>query len=290
MNKIADSTKNKIEALNQELTPIKEDRNKLNLEAKKWAKKRNTFNEKVRNLRKDAETIKEERDTINKQVQDLKNLRNQVTAKGKEKRDKISELQKKIRVLNEKKPDGNLRQVAREIEEIDWKIQTNSLPVKEEDDLVNQIRDLEIQLAVQKRIKKVKNKLFEIRTEQSGFGTEAQTIHEKLSELAEQGQKHHLQMVGILEKARELQAEANEAHQKHVETRQQAQQQHEKCVELIEKIKAIEQELKETADKKKAERQGELQKDLEARALAKLKSGEKLLWDEFQFLAEKGLF
>ena len=289
MNKIADSTKNKIEALNQELTPIKEDRNKLNLEAKKWAKKRHTFNEKVRNLRKDAETIKEERDTINKQVQDLKNLRNQVTAKGKEKRDKISELQEKIRVLNEKRPDGNLQQVAREIEEIDWKIQTNSLPVKEEDDLVNQIRDLEIQLAVQKRIKKVKNKLFEIRTEQSGFGTEAQTIHGKLSELAEQSQKHHLQMVGILEKARELEVKANEAHQKYVETRQQAQQQHEKYVELIEKIKAIEEELKETIDKKLAEHQGELQKELEERALTKLKRGEKLLWEEFQFLAEKGL-
>jgi len=95
--------------------------------------------------------------------------------------------------------------------------------------------------------------------------------------------------VRILEKARELQTEANEAHQKYVETRQQAQQQHEKCVELIEKIKSIEQELKETTDKKQTERQGELQKELEERALAKLKRGEKLLWEEFQFLAEKGL-
>jgi len=289
VNKIAESTIDKIEALNQELTPIKEDRNKLNLEAKKWAEKRNTFNEKIRNLRKDADTIKEKRDTINKQVQELKNLRDQVQTKGKEKFDKISELQEKIRVLNEKRPDGNLRQLVREINEIDWKIQTNSLPVKEEDDLVNQIRNLEIKLLVQKRITKVKNKVFEIRTEQRGFGTEAQTIHEKLSELAEQSQKHHLQMVGILEKARELQTEANEAHQKYVETRQQAQQQHEKCVELIEKIKSIEQELKETTDKKQTERQGELQKELEERALAKLKRGEKLLWEEFQFLAEKGL-
>ena len=96
-------------------------------------------------------------------------------------------------------------------------------------------------------------------------------------------------MVGILEKASELQAKANEVHQKHVGTRQQAQQQHEKCVELIKKIKAIEQELKETADKKQAEQQGELQKELKERALAKLKRGEKLLWEEFQFLAEKGL-
>ena len=70
------------------------------------------------------------------------------------------ELQEKIRALNEKKPEGNLRQVEREIEEIDWKIQTTSLPVKEEQDLVNRVRQLEAQLVVQKQIKKVKQKLF----------------------------------------------------------------------------------------------------------------------------------
>ncbi|TFH22906.1 hypothetical protein E4G67_03790 [Candidatus Bathyarchaeota archaeon] len=212
-----------------------------------------------------------------------------MSSKGKEKHEKVSELQEKIWALNEKRPDGNLRQVTREIEKLDWEIQTNSLPVKEEQELINQIRELETQLVVQKRIKKVKDKLFELRTEQNGFGTEAKTIHEKLSELAEQSQKYHLQMIGVVEKARDLQAEANEAHQKYVETRQQAQQKHEKCVELMETIKAIEQELKETADKKQGERKGELQKDLEERALSKLKSGKKLLWEEFQFLAEKGL-
>jgi len=58
---------------------------------------------------------------------------------------------------------------------------------------------------------------------------------------------------------------------------------------LRQQLKAIQQELKETADKKQAERQSELQKELEERALEKLKRGEKLLWDEFQFLAEKGM-
>ena len=289
VNKITDSTKNKNEEINQELILIKEERNKLNLEAKKWVEKRNKLNEKVQTLRKEANIIKEKRDTINKQVQELKNLRAQVSNKGKEKRDKVSELQEKIWTLNEKRPDGNLRQVTKEIEDLDWRIQTNSLPVKEEQELIEQIRHLETQLVAQKRITKVKGKLFELRTEQRDFGTEAKTIHEKLSEMAEQSQKYHLQMIGVVEKARDLQAEANEAHQKHVETRQQSQQKHEKYVEIIKKIKAIEQELKENADKKKAERKGELQKDLEERALAKLKRGEKLLWDEFQFLAEKGL-
>jgi len=259
------------------------------MESKKWAKKRNAIHEKIRNLRKEAAGIKEKRDALNEKVQELKNLRDQVKIRRKEKRDKISELQEKIRALNEKRPEGNLRHVEREIENIDWKIQTTSLPLKEEQDLVNQVRQLEAQLVVQKQIKKVKENLFELRTDEKSFGTEAKTIHEKLSELAEQSQKFHEQMLEVLDKARKLQVEADDAHQKYVETKQQAQKLHQKCVELVEKIRTIERDLKETADKKQAERQSELEKELEKRALAKLKRGEKLLWEEFQFLAEKGM-
>lgn len=207
----------------------------------------------------------------------------------KEKREQILELQEKIRALNEEKPEGNLRQVEREIENIDWKIQTTSLSVKEEQDLVNQVRQLEAHLSVHKQIKKVKEKLFELRTDEKKFGTEAKTLHGKLSELAEQSQKIHEQMLEALDKARKLQVEADDVHQKYVETKQQAQKLHQKCVELLEKIRTIERDLKETADKKQAERQSEIQKELEKRALAKLKRGEKLLWEEFQILAEKGM-
>jgi uncharacterized coiled-coil DUF342 family protein len=182
-----------------------------------------------------------------------------------------------------------LRQLEREIEKIDWKIQTTSLPLKEEQALVNRVRQLEAQLSVQKQTKKLKQKLVELRTEEKSFGTEAKTLHGKLSELAEQSQKFHEQMLEALDKARKLQVEADDAHQKYVETKQQAQKLHQQCIEIIEKIRSNRQDLKEKADKKQAERQSEIQKELEKRALEKLKRGEKLLWEEFQVLAEKGM-
>jgi len=212
-----------------------------------------------------------------------------VKDRRREKREQILELQEKIRALNEEKPEGNLRQVEREIKNIDWKIQTTSLPLKEEQTLVNRVRQLEAQLVVQKQIKKLKQKLLELQTEERSFRVEAETLHGKLSELAELSQKFHAQMLEALDKARKLQVEADDVHQKYVETKQQAQKLHQQCVELVEKIRTIERDLKEKADKKHAERQSEIQKELEKRALAKLKRGEKLLWEEFQILAEKGL-
>ena len=289
VKKISESPKHKIERLNQELTPLKEERNSLNLEAKKWADKRNAIHNEVKNLRKEAANIKEKRDALNEQVQELKKLRDEAKIRRKKKRDKTSELKEKLRGLTEKRPEGNLQHIEREIEKIDWKIQTTSLPLKEEEELINQVRQLEAQLSVQKRIKKVKEELLELRTEEKNLEIEAKTLHEKLSELAEQSQKFHEQMLETLDKARKLQVEADDAHQKYVETKQQAQKQHQKCVELLEKLRAFERELKETADERQAERQSELQKELEERALAKLKRGEKLMWEEFKILAEKGM-
>ena len=85
---------------------------------------------------------------FNEKVRELKNLRLQITARRKEKLDKMSELKEKIRALDEKRPEGNLRQVEEEIKDIDWKIQTSSLPVKEEQELVN--RDDGLDCAVTK--------------------------------------------------------------------------------------------------------------------------------------------
>ena len=284
-----DHPQNKIKLLTQELIPIKEERNKLNEDAKKWAEKRDTFNQKYRSLRNEALLIKEKRDTINNQVQELKKIRDQINDQCKEKRSQISELKEKFRELNENTINGNLKKVSRQIEEIDWKIQTNPLPIKEEQKLISQIRQLEKQLIAQKRIKKVKDELYKLQNEKTSLDDEAKIIHKRLSELAEQSQEFHTQMIEILNRAADLRTEADKAHQRNMKIKQEAQKKHQKCTEVIEQIKTIEKILKEIEEKKLNERQDELQRELEEQALEKLKSGKKLLWEEFQILAKKGL-
>jgi uncharacterized coiled-coil DUF342 family protein len=284
---LSESLGQRIGKLNQELAPLKEERDKLNLEAKKWADKRNSIHEKIKKLRTEAAGVKEKRDILNEKVQKLKSLREQAKTKHKEKRGQILKLKEKIRSLTERKPSQSMRSIQREIEKIEWKIQTTSLPVKEEEMLISQVRQLEARLLIHKQIKKSKEKLMVLRAEEKALETEAKTCHEKLSELAEQSQKFHEEMLENLNKARSLKVEADSAHQKYVEIKQQAQNLHQKCVELLDKIKTFEKELREAEEKKQAKRQHELRKELEERALEKLKRGEKLTWEEFKILAEK---
>jgi len=284
---LSESLEQKIGKLNQELAPLKEERNRLNLEAKKWAEKRNNIHEQIKDLRTKASDLKGKRDNLNEKVQELKSLRDQARTKRKEKHAQTLKLKEKVRSLTERKPSQSMHTIQREIEKLDWKIQTTSLPVKEEEMLINQVRQLETQLLIHKQIERTKKELVEVRTEEKALETEAKAYHEKLSELAEQSQKLHEEMLENLNKAHSLKVEADITHQKYVEIKQQAQNLHQKCVELLDKIKTIEKELQEVEEKKQVKRQHELLKELEEKALEKLKRGEKLTWEEFKILAEK---
>lgn len=178
---MSDSLEQRIGKLNQELASLKEERNKLDLEAKKWAEKRDSIHEQIKKLRAEAARLKEKRDILNEKVQELKSLREQAKTKRREKHAQILKLKEKIRSLTERKPSQSMRSTQREIEKIEWKIQTTSLPVKEEEMLISQVRQLEAQLLIHKQIEKSKEELMVLRTEEKALETEAKTCHEKLS-------------------------------------------------------------------------------------------------------------
>ncbi len=273
--------------LNQELASVREERDRLDLEAKEWAGKRDFIHDQIKKLRREAVRLKEERDILNKKVHELKSLREQAKLKRKEKCAQLLKLKGNIEGLMERKPSQRMSNIQKEIEKIEWKIQTTSLQLKEEELLIDQVRQLEAQLSVYKRIGKSKENLMVLRTEEKALDTEVRTCHEELSELAEQSQEFHEEMLENLNKAGNLKAEADSAHQKYLEIKHQAQNLHQKCVELLDKVKAFEKELQEAEEEKQAKYQRELLKELEERAVGKLKRGEKLTWEEFKILAEK---
>jgi uncharacterized coiled-coil DUF342 family protein len=287
--KLSKSLEQRIGELNKELAALKEERDKLNLEAQKWAEKRDSIHEQIKRLRTEVAGLKEKRDALNEKVRELKSLREQAKEKRKQKHTQILKLKEELGSLEKRKPPQSMRDIQREIENLEWKIQTTPLTVKEEELLIDQVRRLETQLSVHKQIKKSKEKLLELRTEEKALETEAKTYHEKLSELAEQSQESHEQMLEILNRVRALKVEADSAHQKYVEIKHQARKLHQKCAELLDQIKAFKQELRKAEEKEQAKRQRELRKELEKRALEKLKHGEKLTWEEFKILAEKGI-
>ena len=187
------------------------------------------------------------------------------------------------------KPSQNAKSIQREIENLDWRIQTSSLSLEEEKSLIGQIRILETKFSVYRKIHELGVKLTALETEQRTLETKARNYHGELSELAKQSQQFHEEMLETLSKICTLQKEADDMHQKFLKSKQQAQDPSLEYTELLSRIKSLKQELHHVEETVEVKRQLRLQKKLEERALEKLKRGEKLTWEEFKALADQGI-
>jgi len=279
----------RVDELNRERSALKGKLDKLNSEAMKWAEKRDTIHERIKKLRIEDGELKGKRDALNEKVRELKGLRNTARNARKEKHVKILTLREELRALAKNKPPRSMHEVEEEIESLEWKIQTTPLAFREEKALIDQVRPLEAQLLVYKRMQKLKDNIFKLKRESEELEVEAELYHEKLSELAEQSQAFHEMRIKALNQIRAIKVEADVAHQKYVWTKEQAQDLRQKYVELSRQIESLEQKLRQAEEEKRAERQTELLKELEDRAREKLKRGEKLTLEEFKILTEKGI-
>lgn len=276
----------KIEELEQQLSILRQERDKLNSEAKAWAEKRNAVHEQVKTLRGEAKQHKEKRDSINQKVKEQKSLREQARSLQREKCAQVSKAKEKLQSMMEKTPSRRVADIQKEIDRIDWTIQTTSIPVSEEKALVDKVRVLESQRAALKQWLELKNTLVELKTEEKALATQAKQHHETLTQLVEQGQECHKRMLELVSEAQSLRSEADAAHQKNMEFRQKANEIHQKFLQTLQQINSVKQEAQKKEEAKQTEKTEKLREEAVQKAQEKMKRGEKMTWEEFKLLTE----
>ena len=279
--------RNKINELAQRLAEARHERERLNDKAIQWATKRDRLHEEIKKLRSEARGLKEKRDTLNNDVQSLKTLREDARKAYREKLEQLQGLRQKAQVVMAKKPPRSAAGLESEIAAIDWKIQTNPLPLDEEKRLVEQVKTLECQLAAYRSIEGLRINIAKLRDEAKALRDENKSHGERISETAEQSQKFHQQMTEELEKSWKLKAEADEMHEEYVKNKEQAHAAHLKYLEILSQIEPLEKASREREEKEKSEIQESLRNKLEKEALEKLRSGKKMSFEEFKVLAER---
>ena len=277
----------KIEELNKQLAQLRQERDQLNQEAKKWVEKRNESNQLAKQLQTEAKSIKAKRDEINLQVQILKAAREKAKTQRHEKHEQAAKLMEKMKPIAERKSASRYQELEKRIRDIDWKIQTSSLPIQEEKELVEKVKELETQRTSHKRFLKLKDKLAETEIEAKAFGTQARLKHDELSELAKQSQDAHTQFLDTVNRIKPLRQSADEAHQKYLELRQKANETHEKYVETQRQIKALKEEMADKEKQQYAKKGQALRDQATARAREKMNRSGKLTFDEFKLLSEE---
>ena len=284
-----DQKSREVDELEERISLLEEKKGKLEDQAREFGDKRDKLNGKVKNARTEVEQLRKERDEINEKVRESKQHRNESTSKIRETIDEIRKLSEKSRIIAKKRPSRDHESLQEEVESIDWEIQTTPHTLEEDKQLVERVRELENQLNVHKRYEKLGKMIRTLRAEVERFKRESTGYHEALTANAEKSQELHGKMLAKVEEWKKLRAEADEFHRKFVLAKESIKPLQDEITVAVCEIRKLKGEMRKGEAEEKKQTEDHLRESIENRAREKLKRGEKLSWEEFQLLAEKGI-
>jgi uncharacterized coiled-coil DUF342 family protein len=296
----------KIEAINKQITTLKENLNKTHEEINQHIEKRDLLNKKAQTFRGEISEIKKERDQLNENVKTLKVQRDEVRNQMAPFIEQIKEHSQKIREFKEKHSGESRQGLQKAFDALEFKIATTSLDLKEEKRLIDQVKEIEIQLSSYKKVDQHSKKINEIKTELKVFQDKADALHQQLTASAQKSQELHSKMLVKFEEMKKIRDEATSLHIQFLQAREKIKPFHDeigRCIEqrrrlfgerqeqfdvrkkqFEEKKKEFESAKVENEKQKKAKEQ-EIKDKIGSQAREKLERGEKLDWREFQLLA-----
>lgn len=278
-----------IKELNEKISLLREEKDKLEAETGEWAQKRDRLNERFRKIRMEISELKRERDEANERVKDLKLNRDEVKARIQQRIQELKNLSGEIKTAADKRPSGTQQALQQQFDEIEWKIQTNPTSLQEERELIEQVRQVETQLNIYKRLEQLRQKGLSTRAEIKALRVQGQSYHDILTKTAQKSQECHEKMISKIEESKRVKAEADSLHQTFMQTRERTRPIQEEIVALSDQIRQVKGEVRQKEEEEKKQAEGAILSELESRARNKLKRREKLTWEEFQQLAEKGI-
>jgi uncharacterized coiled-coil DUF342 family protein len=279
-------TLGEIARIDSELSALREQMNNAGADTKGQVEKRDKLNEKFKKLRQEIRELKTERDNLNEKVKTLKQQRDEARVKIRAHIEQIKVHNEKIAELKKTAPRENRRELQKEFDDIEWKIQTTTLDMQEEKRLMERVKQLETRLSVYKKIDQHIKAIAELRKALEPFEADADAAHKELTDIAERSQAIHAKMMAKIAESKEVKAEADSLHGAYVQAREQGRPLREEIKTLTEQKRKLQAAVREEDAKRKKSVEQELKEKIGSQAKDKLARGEKVSWDEFRLLDE----
>ncbi len=231
------------------LEELADERDRLRREEREVLVEIGKTRSKLEKLRTELQTLRRTRDELNETVRALKKTRDEHRELAKRSLASLREIGRAPKGVDDPS------RAEKELAQLEWKIQTDSLEKEEEKRLMAKIRVLESKVGVHRKSQRLSEDITKQRRE-------ADELHAKVQALASESQTHHLEIVSLGDEFQELRLKleeqkktlddvrirAAEANRKYAYLRSASRQ-----VERIsqaEKEKAYRESLKEAAKKK----------------------------------------
>ncbi|MFX1362442.1 MAG: coiled-coil protein [Promethearchaeota archaeon] len=280
----------KLDGLKKKASWLKQLRDESNTSTKEYLKERNELNSRHSELISRAKSEQKLRNEMNKRVAEHKESKERL-------RKEILELVKEVKQFREQKqgitpPHTPPRNLARQIEKIEWKIQTTVLDVKKERELIKTVSELEKDLEEQKKHTNINSRIIETQTKIETLKSNVLLHNKEIAKSADVAQEHHTNMINLYDDAKQVKERADLVHKRFLEAKELANDYHQKYLEIRNQMRTAVQKIHEQKSIQRKERflhEEELIKEKTKKAYEKLKEGEKLTFDEFSMLLEQGL-
>ena len=274
---------NEISNLREEIKTLKERRSSLALEIRRIKDEKKELIEEIKKARQRLKSVREE-------LSKLKNERSKLVKQRKEKVRRMREIKSKLfsgkEVLNSSKKSKGLSvsKIRSRIDELEWKIITESLPLEVENEIVREISKLEGLLEKALETERLKAESKELRAELKGITIILSDLNGKIGKLSSGIEK-------VRENIGKLKSEVNRL-QDEIELKNRLIR--EKVKELVnvsEKIEStyasyrkLQEELKNLRFRRKKELEEKIISRKREIALNKLRKGERLSFDDLKVL------
>jgi len=258
-------------------------------------KKRDENNALFKELLGQLKESKKERDNPNKMVSEHKQQRD-------DKRKILSQLKDELKAIKkELGSDGdssasNPFYLQKKIDEMEWKLETSVLQIKEENKIIVQISQLQKDLEATKLSTEVKDKIKSLREQMSSIRKEIDQLHEKVVEFSQESAKFHERVMYFSQRASETKKAADKAHQEFLSKKAVLNNTYAQLREVRDSLNISRNNIAERKTEKHAKRIKEREQEnkivmdqinLQAKDLYdKFVSGEKLSTEEFKILQE----
>lgn len=278
------STFDKLKDINKERNNHKQNRDKFNQESMEYFKK--------------VSELKTKRNDTNKEIRELKQMRESVLQELKQFSSRQKEILDKMKESSEgHNKSANPRRITKEIEQLEWKLQTTPNVTLEEDRIVMERIDvLNSTLHSAQSVASVQKELYEIRKRKGTLKTYLDDSWKQLNELVNTSQSRHQRLSELYEAGKKTKQEADQNHKLFIS-----------CVEktsgyrkLLRKIRAeldilyprykkLQQEKRKTASSKRMTHDLKVRDAKTKEIKQKLSSKKGLSMEEMKFLVENKL-
>jgi len=277
----------RLDELESKAKELQSKRSTLIEQVNKWRDERDRINESVRKSREEAGKHRDERDRINARVAEVKANLQPLYEELDEKRRRLAGVEE--RLDEEYKQVPVRRRVERDLNSVEWSIMTT--PTREmldrEDELVSRAQELRERLSEFKQLPRREEATLELTADAKATEMEIRAIRDEMNKLREGGQEHHETMLLLHRKADEEHERADQAHARFVEAVTEARKAGEELdavmVQIHELRGGYSAAERRVGERRKADVRARME-ELQQEALRKMAAGEKLNFDDLQFI------